>query len=101
MENENFTIQQIEGAKKTLQRLYECNTKVGSDCKIENIKMFKDSKNNLYMSYLSTFFGADGNSVDVYYIKINQDGSQEVLNYVYSDRRALIEKFEKLTPITF
>ena len=95
----NFTEVQIMKIQETLERLHDCNIRQGSDCKIENIKMFKDDKDNFYMSYVSTSFADGSPNPKIMYIEIDTEGSKIILNDEYKAQENLIAKFETLTAI--
>lgn len=97
----NFTIPQIEAAKKFVKELHDATTNVGATSKIENIKLFKNSEDVLFISYNCIFYGADGTSMETFYIKIDEEGKVDILNYTTTHNPLeLAEMFEKLEPIT-
>ena len=76
----NFTLEQMDSTKKFIDALHASTTQVGSNFTATNIKLFKDNDNNVYITYNSASYSADGERWTIFYIKINQDGTREVMN---------------------
>ena len=57
------------------------NSEFSSLSKVDNIKTFKDTSNNLYISYTGKFNGLEGQTISDYYLKIDTGGNEEKLNY--------------------
>ena len=93
-----FNTQQIEKLQEVVKEFYKLNNTFNSNCKIENIKTFKDIENNIYISYLGKFMGIEGETIGDYYLKINAKGEEEKLNYTMNTVN-LKEYFETLKEI--
>jgi len=76
----NFTLEQMDSAKKFIEALHASVSQVGSNFTATNIKLFKDDSDNIYIVYNSASYTADGERWTVFYIKIKQDGTREVMN---------------------
>lgn len=78
---EYFNSKQIEKMQEIVKEFYRLNNAFNSGTKIENIKIFKDDNNNLYISYLGKYMSIEGATIGDYYLKIDSEGKQERLNY--------------------
>jgi|688.fasta_scaffold747390_1 hypothetical protein len=78
---EYFSNKQIEKVQDIIKEFYRLNNTFNSNCRIENIKMYKDNENNLYVSYTGKYTGIDGQTIGDYYLKIDSNGNEEKLNY--------------------
>lgn len=78
---EYFNSEQIEKMQEIVKEFHRLNNTFNSGTKIENIKIYKDDENNLYISYLGKYVGIEGPTVDDYYLKIDNKGKEERLNY--------------------
>ena len=78
---EDFNNKQMEKVHGVIKEFYRLNNTFNSNCKIENIKIYKDGEDNLYISYSGKFMGIDGQTIGDYYLKINPIGEEEKLNY--------------------
>lgn len=96
----NLTEKQLKIIHDTISELQSCNENERSNCKNENIRLFKDNDSNIYMSYLNTFYGPDGTQIEMIYIMFDPTGKQSVLNFKYKSKIDLVELFEKLEPIS-
>jgi len=79
MEN-RYTLVQVTKLKELVEILDNCNTEVGSDCKIENVKILTDIENDIYLTYTCIMHGAD-RSTEKVYVRIDAQGVQTTLNY--------------------
>lgn len=104
----NFTEKQIAYIEEFKNSASELKKKLNINYRIEDIKLFTDSENNLYFSYLGTSAGElEGTISDIFFLKVELDGSPSVLNdhKKYKDgdlflrNTALFKLFESLEPI--
>ena len=94
-----FNLKQIEKIQEIIKSFHTTNNNIGTNNKIDNIKMYKDDENNFYVSYLGTYFGPDGETVGEYYLKVDANGNQTRLNYEMNNLE-LKEFFKTLKQIT-
>jgi hypothetical protein len=76
---ENATEEQILKIQEILNELDLANNSITSDCSIEQLKLYQDNVNNIYLSYICRLTGAT-RSVDKFFIKIDKTGKKEFLN---------------------
>jgi hypothetical protein len=93
-----FNKEQLEKVHSIIKEFYRLNNTFNSNCKIENIKIFEDNYNNLYISYIGKFTGVDGQTIGDYYLKISPTGEEEKLNYTMNTFN-LKEYFQNLKEV--
>ena len=76
---ENLTEKQVLKMQELLHELNQANVSVGSDCKIEDLKLFTDNESNMFLSYICRTNGAV-RSVDKMFVKIDVEGAKSILN---------------------
>jgi hypothetical protein len=94
----DFTELQIIKIQDALDKLDGCDP-IKGDCKVEKLKLFKDKEHNFYYSYLSIIYGAAPKN-EFYYIKIDREGVETILNYTDATKEeleALFGTFEQIT----
>lgn len=93
-----FTVIQLERIKNLLEKFRKCNTDKFSYFKVYEIKTFKDSENNFYISYITEAITLDGTELIFSYIKILPDGTEIKLTDSMNQKE-LNEMFSKLETI--
>ena len=94
----NYTEKQIEETMKVVENLEKCNTEVGSNSKIYNIKLLSDFSDDIYLSYICEMKGADRGTY-VIYEKIDIYGKKIELNNKGTTITELQEMFSTFTPL--
>lgn len=93
-----FNENQLKSFKEILEKMYGGSNLFMPKSKFENIKTYTDSKNNLYISYMSTSPKVDGMGTDIRYMGINSLGTIEYLSLT-KDEVELENLYKTLTEI--
>ena len=94
----NYTEKQIEKTMKVVETLEKCNTEIGSDSKIYDIKLLSDFSDDIYLSYICEMKGADRGTYKIYE-KIDINGVKTELNTNGTPISELQEMFSTFTPL--
>ena len=93
-----FNQNQLKSFKEILEKMYGGTNQFMPKSKFENIQTFKDEKNNLYISYMSTKPTIDGMSTETRYMAIDSFGTIEYLS-LQKSQQELEELYKTLTEI--
>lgn len=94
-----YTQKQLIKAKETISQLELCNTSINSLSSISDLKLLHDENYDIYLSYICNVKGPD-RSIEKFYLKIDKDGEQTIMNYTDFDSKDLDVMFTTLKPLT-
>jgi hypothetical protein len=95
---ENFTDIQLIKLQERLTICENLNTKVGSNSKIEDLKMFVDELNNIFISFVS-ITSVGEKEYKKLYLEFNRDGQETLLNRSGFSTDELEMMFSNLKPL--
>lgn len=94
----NFTENQLAKIYTRVTTCQALNTKVGSNAKVEDMKVFTDELDNLFLSYLSISSIGD-KTYETFYLKYDKEGNEIILNRSGFTSEELVDMFSRLKPM--